>query len=212
MDFTASKFEIKSLDDAGVIEGIGAFFDNVDDGGDVIAKGAFSKTLKERAGARLPMLFCHDQNRPIGAWTEAKETDDGLAVKGRITLASRDGAEAYALAKDGALTGLSIGYKPTRQEPRGDHRILHEVKLFEVSPVAVPMNEYARIQSVKSISSIRDLESLLREGGLSSRKAKVVASLGWKAIQSQDDESSAEAELAEILSESINRLRAIGVN
>ena len=211
MDFAASPFQIKSLDDAGVIEGIGAFFGNVDMGGDIIAPGAFTKTLAERGGAPIPMLFAHKLDRPIGAWTEAKETDEGLAVKGRITLASRDGAEAYALAKDGALTGLSVGYLPVRKSHSGANRLLQEVNLFEVSPVPVPMNERARVRSVKSVQSIRDLEDLLRdEGGFSNRRAKLAASVAWKALNETENEDAELAELSAIIGKSAARLSQIG--
>src|SRR5687767_12187761 len=143
MEFAASPFSIKALDDGGVIEGLGAFFGNEDRGGDIIRPGAFQKTLAEWAGKPVPMLFCHDVRRPIGAWQELRETSEGLAVKGKFTLAARDGAEAYALAKEGALPGLSIGYEVSRETTQGRARVLHEVKLFEVSPVTVPMNERA---------------------------------------------------------------------
>lgn len=207
MFFTATPFQIKAIDGTGVIEGLGAFFGNEDLGGDLIRRGAFAKTLADRAGAPVPMLFCHDTQRPIGAWSDVKETADGLAVKGRFTIETRDGAEAYALAKDGALPGLSIGYKVTKESYQGTVRVLEEVKLFEVSPVPVPMNERAVVTGVKSTASPADFEHIFRDRyGLSGRKAKSAASAAWRAINDQTEDAEAEAELAAILFASIDRL------
>lgn len=207
MDFAASPFELKSLDDSGVIEGIGAGVGNVDLGGDRIMPGAISEWLQSHKGA-LPMLIHHDLKRPIGAWSELREVPGGLFVKGRITLSSRDGSEAFALAKDGALAGLSIGYKTRREKLAGNVRELHAIDIFETSLVSVGMNPEARVTRVKALESVRDVQEMLREGGLSSRKAKIAASAAWKAMQSQDTEQDAEEELAAIILASINRLSA----
>jgi len=67
MDFAASAFDIKSLNDSGSIEGLLAGFGNVDSHGDRILYGAFSKTLAARGERPLPMLLHHDMARPICA-------------------------------------------------------------------------------------------------------------------------------------------------
>jgi HK97 family phage prohead protease len=212
MDFAASAFEIKSLDDAGHIEGLAAGFGNVDHGGDKILHGAFTKTLAERGNAPLPMLLHHDLKRPIGSWKSWQETADGLYVKGQLTLSTRDAQEAHALAKDGALSGLSIGWK-ARAKPRfeGGARVLPEVDLFEASLVTVPMNDKGRVASVKTITSVRDIEELLQECGLSGRKAKAASSAAWKAINQADDDDAASAAIARLFADHTARLAAAGV-
>jgi len=206
MNTWATPFQCKSVDDAGIIEGIAAGIGNVDRGGDRIMPGAFAKSIASRAGTPVPLLLCHDIKRPAGAWTEFKEKADGLHVKGRLTLSSRDGAEAYALVRDGALTGLSIDYLPTKEIYVGQVRELREMELLAVSLVPVPMNDRGKVTSVKAVTNIRDLEELLREGGLSGRKAKTAATAAWKAINDHNEEDTASAELAAILKASAARL------
>jgi HK97 family phage prohead protease len=209
MDTLAFPFSFKSIDDGGVIEGIGAAYGNVDHGGDRLMPGVFAKALSDRSGRALPMLIHHDQRRPIGVWTEMAETSAGLHVKGRIVRDSNDGRDAYALAQGGALAGLSIGYRATREKQAGNVRELHEAQLHEVSLVAIPMNDRATVRSVKTIANIRDLEDLLRdEGGMSGRRAKAAATAAWKAINASDSDEEANAELTEILRQSAARIAA----
>lgn len=209
MDFAASPFEIKHLSDGGLIEGLLAGFGNVDSHGDRIASKAFTRTLAERKGRPLPMLLHHDLARPIGAWTEWSEQANGLHVKGSLTLATRDAQEAYALAKAGALTGLSIGYKTKSavHDRYTGERDLLDLDLFEGSLVTVPSNPKTLVTSVKSIANAGDIAELLREAGVSGRKAKAAAGAAWKAITQSDDETQADAELAALIRASTARLR-----
>lgn len=211
MEYAGSPFEIKALSDSGHIEGLLAGFGDVDHGGDKLMTGCFAKSLASRTSP-LPMLLHHDQRRPIGAWREWQERSEGLYVKGSLTMAARDAQEAFALAKDGALTGLSIGWKPKRQatDQRLGVRTIVEAELFEGSLVAVPMHDRARVASIKAISGPRDIAELLQEAGLSGRRAKVAAGVAWKAINESDD-GEAEAEAVAILNQSAARIAAMGV-
>ena len=207
MDFAASPFDIKTLDDAGHIEGLLAGFGNVDHGGDKLLPGVFAKSLAARS-APLPMLLHHDMKRPIGAWKEWQEQPQGLYVKGRLSLATRDAQEAHALAKDGALGGLSIGWKATQAHTDNKGvRVVTEADLFEGSLVTVPMNDKTRVTAIKAVTGARDIEDMLRESGLSNRQAKSAASAAWKAINQSHDETQAEDELAAILNASIARIQ-----
>lgn len=212
MDYAASPFEIKSLNDSGQIEGLLAGFGNVDSHGDRIAPMAFTKTLAARGTQPLPMLLHHDLKRPIGAWKEWQERPDGLFVKGSLTLATRDAQEAYALARDGALTGLSIGFMPPKR--RIDQRTgvadLLEIDLIEGSLVTVPSNPAARVSAIKCITNAGDIRELLREAGLSGHKAKAAAGAAWKAINDTDNDAEAEAQVRAILNASAARIAAIG--
>lgn len=207
MERTDFSLEIKELSEAGQIEGLIAAFGNVDHGGDRIMPGAFKSAM----GTSIPMLLHHKQDRPIGRWHDMAETTDGLYAKGRLTRGVRDADEAYALAKDGALTGLSIGYKVRRGNYAGKARELHDVQLFEASLVAVPMNERARVTSVKSITSAKDIADLLREfGDISGRQAKAAAGAAWATINDSAEDAQAEAALTDIIEKSAARIAAMG--
>lgn len=212
MEFAGSPFEIKQLSDSGSIEGLLAGFGNVDSHGDRIASTAFRKTLAARGTQPLPMLLHHDLKRPIGAWKSWEERSNGLYVKGSLTLSTRDAQEAHALAKDGALTGLSIGFHSAKRnvDQRTGATDLVELELIEGSLVTVPSNPSTYVSAIKSITNARDIAELLQETGLSSRRAKLAAGAAWKAINDTDDDAEAEAEARAILNASAARIAAIG--
>lgn len=210
MDYANSPFEIKQLAESGQIEGLLSGFGNVDSYGDIVLKGAFTKSLATRSRP-LPMLLQHDPMRPIGAWTDWQERSDGLYVKGAIVLETQDGREAQALAKAGALTGLSIGYREVKaiKNPRANVRELVELDLKEGSLVTFPANPRTHVASVKAIGGPADIEGLLRETGLSGRQAKAAASAAWKAIDQSNSDDEAVARLAALIAESTNRIARI---
>ena len=212
MEYAGSQFEIKQLHDSGHIEGLLAGFGDIDHGGDNLQAGCLSKSLAKRA-TPLPMLLHHDMKRPIGAWKEWQERPEGLYVKGSLTLSTRDAQEAHALAKDGALTGLSIGWKPIKGDTdRHGVRTITEAELYEGSLVAVPMHDRARVTAIKQLTgSPADLERGLRElMGLSGRWARDGAFALWRIKHKQDDDTAAEAQAIAILKESAARIAAIG--
>lgn len=185
--------ELKSVDEAGTVEGYGSVFGNVDSYGDVVAKGAFDRTLREaKEAGRMPaMLWQHNPDEPIGVWTEMAEDDRGLLVRGRLADTQR-GREAQTLIKMGALTGLSIGYvtKSSRVDKTNGATVLTDVDLWEVSPVTFPANGEARITDAKSVNSVRDFEEFLRNAGFSRAAAKSIAANGYQAIQREVDADS----------------------
>jgi HK97 family phage prohead protease len=128
----------------GRLEGYASLFDVVDQGGDVVAPGAFAASLL-RAGRRVKLLWQHDPAQPIGVWDEIVEDARGLRVRGRLLTEIRAGAEAAALVRAGAIDGLSIGYRTVRaaKTAEGGRRLL-EVDLWEVSLVTFPMLPEAR--------------------------------------------------------------------
>lgn len=210
MEYAGTPFEIKQLNDAGHIEGLAAAFGNVDHGGDKMLFGSVTKTLSNRGNRPLPMLLHHDHKRPVGVWSEWKERPEGLFVKGRILTDTRDGAEAHSLARSGALSGISIGYQIQKKGYEGSARLLVAVDLHEASLVSIPMNDLARVSAIKSITRAQDIRELLQEAGVPRNRANEAASLAWKAINSQDDEAEADAELARILNASAARIAALG--
>lgn len=173
--------QIKAVGDDGVIEGYGSVFGVRDSYDDVIAVGAFTKTLDahKAAGTMPAMLWQHNAAEPVGIWTDVAEDKNGLVMRGRLALDTVRGKEAHALAKMGALSGLSIGFiaKTWLYDKDSDFRTLTEIDLWEVSLVTFPANEKARITGVKAadvarIPSIRLAEKALRDVGFSEDAAK----------------------------------------
>lgn len=129
--------------------GYASVFARPDLAGDEIMLGAFAKTLAQRQRP-LAMLYQHDAARPIGHWTALRETERGLWVEGALAENVQLADEVFALARQGMLAGLSIGFRPVKAS-RGEGRVkrrLHEIDLIEVSLVTFPMQPLARLHSV----------------------------------------------------------------
>jgi len=125
-------------------QGYLATFDNVDLGGDRIRKGAFKKSLTENP--EVPLLWQHWPEELLGKLVDIREDEKGLKVRGVLNLAVEKAREAYALLRQGALSGMSIGYDSIKDKMDGDVRELLEIKLWEGSLVTFPMNQEARIE------------------------------------------------------------------
>ncbi len=167
----------------GAVEGYGSVFGNPDFWDDIMAAGAFVKSLADHktAGTMPAMLWQHNSDEPIGVWTEMAEDANGLRVKGQLALNTTRGKEAYELAKMGALNGLSVGFitKQFEYDTETDVRTITEADLWEVSLVTFPANTKARLVSVKSIDDIaapKDAERVLRDAGFSRSDATAIVS------------------------------------
>jgi len=127
--------------------GYAAVFDRPDRGGDVIRAGAFAASLKRGTGA-VPLLWQHAPGRPIGRIDYLKEDRRGLRVIGRLSDGAA-GREAAALLKDGAVKGLSFGYRVRAAEGHAP-RALTELDLVEISLVTFPMQPNARVHALEA--------------------------------------------------------------
>ena len=117
-----------------------ACFDQADHSGDIVRRGAFAASLRRRAASGVRMLFQHDAGEPVGVWDAIEEDSRGLYVRGRILGDAPRGRAALALVRNGAVDGLSIGFRTIRAQPRpGGGRELLELDLWEVSVVTFPM-------------------------------------------------------------------------
>jgi len=183
LDFKSIDFELKADEEQeGVFTGYGSVFGNKDLGGDVIAKGAFDKTLDS---GRMPkMLWQHDPSQPIGVWKSMSVDERGLKATGQLLLDIPQAKTVHSLLKAQAIDGLSIGYQTKDYEIAGKgedrHRVLKEVDLWELSVVTFPMNPEANVTDAKQhLNSPREVEQLLRKCGVPGAFAKLVALYGY---------------------------------
>lgn len=205
--------EFKTTSDEGVFEGYASVFGTIDSYDDIVAPGAFAKTLTDhRSKSRMPaMLFQHDVSRPIGVYEAMREDEKGLFARGRLALKTPDGAATYELLKMGAMSGLSIGFRTKKStfDNESSIRTLTEVQLFEVSPVVFPANDPARISSVKGTGltdfvtlietllggtwTEREAERALRDAGFSRDQSKHIIATGYRQRGRRDAMPSEEA-------------------
>jgi hypothetical protein len=201
----AGKIEVKFADTGTktgdmAFSGYGSVFNNTDQARDIIAPGAFNKTLAiHKANGTLPKLFFnHDAfSLPVGVWTAMEEDEHGLKCSGQFidTAAGRD---AYTAAKAGAVTGLSIGYFVIEFSIKDGVRTILEAELLEVSVVTFPCNTAATVTDIKSApEDITDDDFLakLAELGVDEEDAKALMAKRAKSddeISSDDDEGDEE--------------------
>jgi len=170
----------------GYVEGIVSVFGNVDDGGDVIMPGAFTKTIQERA-SRIRGLWQHNINQPpIGktlALTEvgrdalppevlakAPGASGGLKLQAQI-LPTTLGNDVLIGLRAGAINEMSFGFEVIKEDisyPEGVDRpirVIREVRLWEWSPVNWGMNPATHIGNVKALEAAlrRDPEAALNQ-------------------------------------------------
>jgi uncharacterized protein len=134
--------------DGYAIEGYACLFDVPDLGRDLIERGAFAASLARQGAGGVRMLYQHDPAEPIGVWTDLIEDGRGLYARGRLSPFVARAREVAALIRDGALDGLSIGFKAVtaRTDPRTRLRRIARIDLWEVSIVTFPMQPDARIR------------------------------------------------------------------
>jgi HK97 family phage prohead protease len=185
----AAGLELAEVNEAGVFSGRLAVYGNIDSYGDRIMPGAFKASLRELAQKKrkVPILWQHSWQEPIGVFDSLEEREDGLHVVGRLLIAGVPrAASAHALMLAEAVTGMSIGFEVIEErEGKDGANELRKLKLWEGSIVTFPANEEARIETVKSavadgrLPTLHEFEAFLREaGGFSKSQAKAIAGHG----------------------------------
>lgn len=129
--------------------------------GDVVAKGAFIRTIKEweDSGNVLPGLYGHRMDDPdffVAGALEMSEDEHGWRIKGEFDLESPKGAQVYRLVKGRRLNQLSFAYD-VREEARveledgQEANELRDLKVYEFSFVPVGANQDTSVVAVKGI-------------------------------------------------------------
>lgn len=166
--------EVKLAEEGRKFSGYASVFGGVDSYGDTIMPGAYKQTIANRERP-IQMRFNHLPG-VIGKWTRIEEDEKGLIVEGELTPGHSKAEDAYALLKHGAISGLSIGYRPVKAVKNQHGGVdLHEIDLIEISVVESPADLNALIGDVKSaierIDSLKEAEELLRNQGFTRSEA-----------------------------------------
>lgn len=162
---TNPKLTIKSTNDTSVIEGYASVFQIADNQNDIVAPGAFKSSLNNH----VKLLWQHDATKPIGLVTFMREDQYGLHIAAEINIQTKEGSDAKHLVKQGAVSGLSIGFEIKEYSYNQDgYRVIHDLNLMEVSIVTFPANNMAMINQIKSSDyryqqAIENLEQLIMQ-------------------------------------------------
>lgn len=153
-------------------EGYASLFGVPDGGGDTVAPGAFAQSLRRRGPSQVRMLYQHFAHAPIGVWEEIREDQIGLYVRGRLACDVEHARDVRALLVEGALNGLSIGFRTLRAKRTGvGRRQLLEVELWEISVVTFPLLAGSTVTAIgaRQNSPNDDLARIFREAGAALR-------------------------------------------
>lgn len=172
------------VDVDGTIEGYASVFGEVDQARDMVLPGAFSQSLKLRGRHRVPMLFQHDPAEPIGVWLELREDHRGLHARGRLIPDVARSREVMALLREGAIDGLSIGFRTVkgRVDPKTRVRKLEAIDLWEISIVTFPLADGARVRTIKGLR-FADPPGRARASAPRASPARTQAEKLWHALQ-----------------------------
>lgn len=140
-------------------------FDRIPDAyGDVVAPGAFAKSLADwqASGNPIPLLFGHRTDDPrmnLGAVIEASEDERGLRIRARFDEDNEVAQYTRKLVKEGRLTKLSFAYDTLDSDvitlddgTRANE--LKELKIYEISLVPIPANQLTEVISAKAAEEL----------------------------------------------------------
>jgi len=160
-EYKSCNYEIKSLDEKGIVQFYANVFGNVDTDGDRSLSGSFAKTIKEN-GNRIRHYKMHDRNRMPGVVIDLKEDPIGLLVTSQLIMGTQLGRETYeeykAIAAAGKQMEHSAGLNPIQYNIIGKDTVASEIrevsewKLWEVSTLtAWGANDKALTVSLKEL-------------------------------------------------------------
>lgn len=169
----------------GIVTGIWSAFDNLDYDEDIIRRGAFAKTIRERGPMGTKEIFFlnqHNWAQPLGKPSLLEERVEGLYHETPVNANTTYGKDALELMGSGLVIQNSIGYqamkwssvlKEDAQYDWDTYREITEIKLYEGSCVTLGANDQTPFTGFKSLTEqeINDQVSimmkLLRNGTLS---------------------------------------------
>lgn len=161
-------------------------------------------------GKPLPMYFQHnDESLPVGEWTMFEFTDDGMSGKGRLFTNTTVGRDLYTIMKESPnmVGGVSVGaYADEYQMVNANNEVMNPLDpaydegyfqitkggLREVSIVMNPNNPEANINKLENVYradgtiNLKEVESVLRDAGLTKMHATAASSIFNKVMKLRD--------------------------
>lgn len=153
--YKAIPCEFKDIDKKeGIVKGYFSAFGVKDSDNDIVVKGAFAKSIKERGPAsarpRIKWFLNHDATQVPGVLKELYEDDYGLAYTGKAGTHNL-GRDFIKMAESGIITEHSHGFRVVAEEQKSDANYMTELYLYEGSSLtAWGANEYTPLTGMKS--------------------------------------------------------------
>lgn len=171
-------------------------FGNEDSQGDIVEKGAFTKTLSEwtAKGRPIPVVWAHQFQDPdnfLGEYVAAEEIDAGLRLKGVLDLSHPKSARVHKLMKSGlivefSISGLVRDYELIEKDDDEDDFFgwftpmrIKDIDLWEAGPCFKGANANTELLSVKG-RTLGDMISVERLEESMAFSRKLFASMDQK--------------------------------
>lgn len=156
-----------SAENPGEFTALVSAFGNEDSQGDIVERGAFSKTLAEWTlkGRPIPVVWSHQFHDPdafLGQYTAAQETEDGLVLTGQLDLDHPKAARVHELMRKGIIVEFSISglvreYEPIEKDDASEEdwwflppMRIKDLDLWEAGPCFKGANADTELLSVKN--------------------------------------------------------------
>ena len=154
--------EFRTAGKTPMLQGYAAVFNDIAHG-EMIAPGAFAKSLQEQADikAYLGHSTLHILARTANGSLRLREDEKGLRFTLKPNAKTTVGSDVVEMARDGLLDGMSFGFAPVQESYReidGERiRVLEEVRLFEVSVVTEPWYQSTELELSERDRNVLDL-------------------------------------------------------
>ena len=171
---TKEAFELKDIDSGNrQVAMYLAKFDNIDSDMDLIKKGAFKKSIRERgvkskSNRKIAFLRHHDWQQQIGKFVELSEDDNGLYAVAELGRSSA-GEDALKDYEDGIIREHSIGFQYVSGKIKwiedttiatNGYNEVKEVILWEGSAVTFGANELTTVVEMKGQEKTKYVEKI----------------------------------------------------
>ena len=182
-----STLDVRASEHVDGFSGYASTFWAADSYGTAMAPGSFRKSIRER-GDRIPVLWNHNTDIPVGRHIEIKEDRKGLFVNIGIADDDAEGSTLLKRLRFGVPLGMSFGFRNiksragTDDDPidlsqlpgvkKSEIEVYTENAYWESSPVTFPANTLATIDNIRNEQAIESIALLsqtledLRSGDL----------------------------------------------
>lgn len=154
LQFKSLVGELKDLDtNKRIVTGYLSAFGNKDHDGDIIVKGAFSKSINERK-ENIFFLNQHNWSQPHGKFNVLREDSKGLYFESAPLVDTTYSSDLLKLYDAGIVKEHSIGFVTLKSEndTKSNARMLTELKLFEGSNVTLGANSNTPFTGMKGLN------------------------------------------------------------
>jgi HK97 family phage prohead protease len=185
------KYQVKDVNEKGIVTIAISKFDNIDSYGDIVRKGAFAKTFKEGSN-RIKHVLDHELRYQslVGLPAKMYETDTHAVVESVLNLELQKAKDLFSNYKFFAANDRTLEhsymYETIKRNENNDIKgeEIAELKMYEYSTVAMGANPETPLIDLKSLksaddvlNSIEQLAQHLRKGDITNEQGEKLESL-----------------------------------